>query len=95
MAVEAFAANGEKAVGVISGFSDGKFKTERELALCAAAREKSRRRHGGDRVRISSYFGTTGLGLVSWLALRYSILRAAACLGKSVLFDIAQIAMSA
>lgn len=59
----------EKAVAAISSFSDGKFKTEHELPLCAPAQGKSRRRHGGDRVKILSYFRMTGLGLVSRLAL--------------------------
>lgn len=59
----------EKAVAAISGFSDGKLKTEYELPLCAPAQGESRRGHGGDRVKILSYFRMTGLGLVSRLAL--------------------------
>lgn len=72
----------EKAVVAISGFSDGKFKTECELPLSSPSlslsvsrpRGKADEGTGGDRVKILSYFRMTGLGLVSRLAFRYLIL---------------------
>lgn len=80
----------EKAVAAISGFSDGKFKTEREF-LCVTSvlprpKGESRRRHGGDRVKILSYFRMTGLGLVSRGLLSSIFDPTTACLGN-VLFD--------